>query len=164
VTTVALPDQLGYRARKVRRAALRLGRARGMTLVADQFGRGELTVDNWAPAFRERFGGATLSDDDLALSLGGHPRHEPLGPGWPTADLIRAYEHIASLASPDPRDVQAALEVIERPDLPAAIQEVAQALLTEWRDRTPAARARWQIDEQRFDRLADALAGREAMT
>jgi hypothetical protein len=160
MTVVTLPEQLGFRARKVRRAALRHGRARGMTLVADLFDRNELTVDNWAPAFRERFGGATLNDDDLALSLAGRPRQEPPGPGWPTQELARVYEQIRSYASPDPDDVQAAREILELGDLSADITELAQQTIHDYVETTPAKRARWPIDEQRFDRLTDALAGR----
>jgi hypothetical protein len=165
VTAIKIPEQLGYRARKVRRAAMRLGRARGMTLVANQFERNQLTVDNWAPAFRERFGGQALSDDDLALSLAGHPRQEPPGPGWPTQDLARVYEQIASYASPDPDDIQAAREVLELGDLlPPEINELAQQTIRDYVEITPAKRARWQIDERRFDRLTDALAGRGSET
>lgn len=161
MTTIVLPDQLGYRARKVRRAAIRLGRARGMTLVADLFDHNELTVDNWAPAFRERFGGATLSDDDLALSLAGRPRQEPPGAGWPAKDLARVYEQIASYVSPDPDDVQAAREVLDLGDLlPPDITELAQQTIRDFVETTPTKRARWQIDDTRFDQLTDALAGR----
>jgi hypothetical protein len=159
---VSLPEQLGYRARKVRRALIRNGRVRGMTLIGwDQTKvvRDKVVGDmtGWDVEFRNRYPGAgALSEDDLALSLAWGGWHEPPGSAWPSADLRRSYEHIASFASPEPEDMQAARELIELGE-PLRAVELAQEVIREWLEATPMERRRWQINQERLDIMLDAL-------